>query len=127
MTLLSAAPAESDTRRDVLVVEDEMFIAMLVKELLSAAGYRVHEAARVDEALAFLDTNAGVKAALLDINLNGEEVFPVARRLREMGVPFVFASGYGRDGLPSEFSKSEVLQKPYLPETLRSAIAGLLA
>ena len=104
-----------------------MFIAMLVEDILFAAGYRVHKAARVDKALAFLATHERVEAALLDINLNGEEVFPVARRLREMGVPFVFASGYGRDGLPSEFSKSEVLQKPYLPETLRSAIAGLLA
>lgn len=111
----------------VLVVEDEMFVAMLVEDILSNAGYRVVKAARVDKALDLVAGDAAFDVALLDINLNGVEVFPVASRLRELGVPFVFASGYGREGLPPDFSDSPVLQKPYLPEALKAAVAALLA
>ena len=111
----------------VLVVEDEMFVAMLVEDILSNAGYRVFKAARVDKALELVAVSDRFDAALLDINLNGVEVFPVAAKLREMGVPFVFASGYGREGLPSDFLDSPVLQKPYLPDALREAVAALLA
>ncbi len=110
----------------ILVVEDEMFVAMLVEDILSNSGYRVTKAARVDKALEMVDHGDPFDAALLDINLNGVEVFPVAAKLREMGVPFVFASGYGREGLPPDFSDSPVLQKPYLPDALRDAVAALL-
>jgi len=112
--------------RCVMVVEDEMFVAMLVEDILSNAGYRVIKAARVDKALQMAAGDDPIDAALLDINLNGVEVFPVAIKLREMGVPFVFASGYGREGLPSDFSDAPVLQKPYLPDALRDAVAALL-
>ena len=112
--------------RCVMVVEDEMFVAMLVEDILSNAGYRVIKAARVDKALEMAAGNEPIDAALLDINLNGVEVFPVAIKLREMGVPFVFASGYGREGLPADFSDAPVLQKPYLPDALRDAVAALL-
>jgi len=112
--------------RCIMVVEDEMFVAMLVEDILSNAGYRVIKAARVDRALEMATCNEPIDAALLDINLNGVEVFPVALKLREMGVPFVFASGYGREGLPADFSDAPVLQKPYLPDALRDAVAALL-
>ena len=112
--------------RCIMVVEDEMFVAMLVEDILSNAGYRVIKAARVDKALEMAAGDAPIDAALLDINLNGVEVFPVALKLREMGVPFVFASGYGREGLPADFSDAPVLQKPYLPDALRDAVAALL-
>ena len=117
-----AAPAQC-----VLVVEDEMFVAMLVEDILLNAGYRVLKAARVDKALDLIKADGTIDAALLDINLNGVEVFPVALKLRELGVPFVFASGYGRDGLPPDFNECPVLQKPYLPEALKAAVAALFA
>ena len=110
----------------VLVVEDDMFVAMLVEDILSNAGYRVVKAARVDKALDLLTGNDSFDAALLDINLNGVEVFPVAAKLRELGVPFVFASGYGREGLPPDFLDCPVLQKPYMPDALTVAVAALL-
>ncbi len=119
-----ATPAHG---RLVMVVEDEMFVAMLVEDILSNAGYRVIKAARVDTALALVAANDVIDAALLDINLNGVEVFPVALKLRDLGVPFVFASGYGREGLPADFHDSPVLQKPYLPDALKAAVAALLA
>lgn len=111
----------------VLVVEDEMLLAMLVEDLLGDAGYRVLKAARVPNALDLVAGGGRIDAALLDINLAGEQVFPVAEQLRLRGVPFVFASGYGESGLPEEFRDSPVLQKPYLPAALTGAIAALLA
>ncbi len=117
---------EASSSRCIMVVEDEMFVAMLVEDILSNAGYRVIKAARVDRALDLVAGDDAFDAALLDINLNGVEVFPVASRLRELGVPFVFASGYGREGLPPEFKDCPILQKPYLPDALRDAIKSLL-
>ena len=110
----------------VLVVEDEAFLATLLEDVLVSAGYRVLLAARVDSALQIVLSGASIDAALLDIDVNGIEVFPVADRLREKGVPFVFASGYGREGLPSEFADCAVVQKPYLPDSITAALSRSL-
>jgi CheY-like chemotaxis protein len=126
-TLAATARPGSGATRCVLVVEDEVFLATLIEELLITAGYRVVKASRVDAALDLLRGGASFDAALLDINLNGVEVFPIAARLRALGVPFVFASGYGRQGLPPAFADSVVVQKPYLPEAITAALAHSLA
>lgn len=118
---------ETPSPRCVLVVEDEMVLAMLVEDILGDAGYRVLKAARVAKALELVAGDDPIDAALLDINLAGKQVFAVAEQLRRQGVPFVFASGYGEKGLPEEFRDCPVLQKPYLPEALTGAIAALLA
>jgi DNA-binding response OmpR family regulator len=65
-------------------------------------------------------------AAILDINLAGEQSFPVANALREHGVPFLFATGYGERSLPDEFAGERTMQKPYLPHVLRSQLVALL-
>jgi CheY-like chemotaxis protein len=111
----------------VLVVEDETFLATLLEDILVAAGYRVLSAARVDAALQIVLSGAPIDAALLDIDVNGVEVFPVAAKLRESGVPFVFASGYGREGLPSDYADCPVVQKPYLPDSITTALWRSLA
>lgn len=113
-------------QRCVLVVEDEMMLAMLIEELLSDAGYHVLKAARVATALELVQGGAHIDMALLDINLAGKQVFPVAEQLRRQGIPFLFASGYGEPGLPAEFRDCPVLQKPYLPAALTDAVAALL-
>ena len=113
--------------RCVLVVEDEPFLATLIEDILVTAGYRVLKAARVESALQLVRSGASIDAALLDININGVEVYPLAITLRELGVPFVFASGYGREGLPAEFNDCPVLQKPYLPDSITAAVARSLA
>ena len=66
--------ATSAHGRLVMVVEDEMFVAMLVEDILSNAGYRVIKASRVDSALDLVAGNDAIDVALLDINLNGVEV-----------------------------------------------------
>lgn len=127
MTSADPKQAEPDARetwaRRVLVVEDETFLASLIEDILVNAGYRVLKAGRVDAALKMVEGGAAIDAALLDINVNGVEVFPLATALRERGVPFVFASGYGREGLPPAFTDCLVVQKPYLPDSITAALA----
>lgn len=124
---MQAVPAQPDSRpaRCVLVIEDEMQLASMIQYILTHAGYRVLHAARVDTAMEIVRSGVSIDAALVDINLNGREVFPVTAALRERGVPFVFASGYGREGLPPEFSDCQVVQKPFLPESITNAVAAL--
>lgn len=113
-------------RRCVLVVEDEMMLAMLVEDILSDAGYHVLKAARVAAALELAQGDQHIDVALLDINLGGKEVFPVAELLRSRGIPFIFASGYGQPGVPPEYRDCPVLHKPYLPDALNDAVAAAL-
>ena len=115
------------TPRCVLLVEDEMLLAMLAEDILSDAGYRILKAARVAKALELAQGGERIDAAILDINLDGSEVFPVAERLRAQRVPFLFASGYGQPGIPDAFRDAPVLQKPYLATTLTDAVNALLA
>jgi CheY-like chemotaxis protein len=80
--------------RTVLVVEDELMVALDIEQTLKAAGVRVlGPAASVSSALLLLNTQRP-DAAILDLNLRGELVTPVARRLRDMGVPFVLSTAY---------------------------------
>ena len=90
-------------------------------------GHRVAPAhATAQGALDFLDANSP-SLAVLDINLGDRTSFPVADRLLELGVPFIFASGYGEQAsLPMEHRTRQVLQKPYTLENMARALAGLL-
>jgi DNA-binding response OmpR family regulator len=110
----------------VLLVEDEMCLAMMLQDLLEDAGYRVLKAARVPAALSMAE-GEDIDAAILDVNVAGREVFPVADELRRRGVPFMFASGYGDRGVPGEFREYPMLQKPYDPAALGTMLKNVLA
>jgi len=110
----------------VLLVEDEMCLAMMLQDLLEDAGYRVLKAARVAAALNLAEAE-DIDAAILDVNVAGSEVFPVASELRRRGVPFMFASGYGDRGVPGEFRAYPMLQKPYDPRALSRMLENVLA
>jgi DNA-binding response OmpR family regulator len=100
--------------RSVLLVEDELLVAWDIEQMLTAAGVRVlGPAASVASALALLKANKP-DAAILDLNLRGELVTPVARRLREMGVPFVLSTAYNHLRAENEeaFSGVANLGKP---------------
>ena len=106
----------------VLVVEDESLVAMLIEGYLEELGHEVaRTAARLDEALALART-LDLDVAVLDVNLAGELSYPVAEALRQRGVPFLFATGYGTAGLPEELRGVPVLPKPFEQEQLRRAI-----
>ncbi|MGY0797981.1 response regulator [Lysobacter sp. A286] len=109
----------------LLIVEDEMHLAMMLEDILVDAGYRVLKASRVPTALA-LATAEPIDGAILDINLAGVQVFPVAQALRERDIPFLFTSGYGEDGLPDDYHGCPMLQKPYVVAQLKQAVRTLL-
>ncbi len=102
-----------------------MCLAMVLSDLLEDEGYEVVSAGRLADAQRVATQRFDV--AILDINLGGDLVYPVARTLHERGVPFVFASAYGASGLPAEFRGVPVVQKPYSAQAISHAIAGLLS
>lgn len=110
---------------NVLMVEDEAYLAMALEDLLTDAGYHVLGAARLSDALDIAD-HEHVDVALLDINLQGESVYPLANRLRESGVPFAFASAYSKDTIPQDFRDCELVRKPYTSERIIEAVESMV-
>jgi CheY-like chemotaxis protein len=112
----------SSPGKRVLVVEDEMMIRMLLEGMLDDLGHTVAgEAGEINEAMALAE-QAEFDVALLDVNLNGRPITPVVEILVARGVPFVFASGYGKRGVPEAYRGSPTLQKPFQVEALAEAI-----
>jgi CheY-like chemotaxis protein len=102
----------------ILIVEDESLLAMMVEDVLTDQGWDVAaNVASVPAALIAVE-RGGFDIALLDVNIAGKEVFPVADALLERGLPLVFASGYGRDGIREDLRHLPVVSKPFCPEGL---------
>jgi CheY-like chemotaxis protein len=115
-----------DRMTRVLIVEDEALIAMLLEEMLADRGYVVAgHGATLAEACELART-LEVDAAILDVSLIGEEVFPVAEILLQRGIPFVFTTGYGAAGLPPSWSGHPVFTKPYDIDPLTQSIERLV-
>jgi PAS domain S-box-containing protein len=117
-------PADLQGAR-VLIVEDAVLLALELETGLSEAGASVvGPAYELQEALNLL--GQPIDAAVLDANLNGLSVTPVAEALAARGVPFVFATGYGDTGAPMGFD-APVIRKPYDVTQVAAAVSGLLA
>lgn len=98
----------------VFVVEDEALVAMNLEDMLSELGCTVvGPVMHLERAEKMLDEGIEADVAILDVNVGGQMVFPFARRLAEHGMPMLFATGYGRAGLPADFHDRPILQKPY--------------
>jgi CheY-like chemotaxis protein len=113
----SAEPAGADSTAGrtgrLLVVEDESLIALELCQGLVALGWEiVGPAATVDEALDMIEGPDGIDAAVLDVNLGGSLVYPLAERLQSLGVPFVFCTGYQHLDDHRNFAASPVVRKP---------------
>jgi len=114
--------AETNAGKRILIVEDELMIRMLLDGMLTDLGYTVAgEAGSVDEALD-LAKQAEFDLAILDVNLNGKAITPVAEALSQRGVPFVFSTGYGVHGVPDAYRKNPTLQKPFQAEALAQVL-----
>ena len=111
----------------VLVVEDEMMVSMLIEDMLTDLGCMVvGPASRLDEAIDLANA-AGIDCAVLDVNLGGQPIFPLADLLRERGLPFAFATGYGDAGLRDVDHGAPVLQKPFREGDLARVLSELRA
>ncbi len=102
-----------------------MMVAMLLEDMLTDLGCAVIKAARVEKAVQFV-ANTEFDGAILDVNVAGETVYPVARELRARGIPFIFSSGYGDAGLSPEYCDYPTLAKPFLQEELAPLLADAI-
>ena len=106
----------------VLVVEDEAAISMLLEDMLMDFGCAiVGPAARLNVALEMAEREA-YDIAILDVNLAGEPIYPVAEALTERNLPFVFSTGYGSAGIKEPFRGRPVVQKPFSQQDLKRTL-----
>lgn len=98
------------TPAPILVVEDEALVAIMVQDMIEELGFAV----------------LGPAATVLDCNLGHEKVWPVAERLQQERVPFVFSTGYGASGIDPRFAAVPVLAKPYDAASLRTALERVI-
>jgi CheY-like chemotaxis protein len=110
----------------VLLAEDEAIIGMMMREFLLEYGlFVVGPCCTASEALA-ASSGSDFDCAILDLNLGGESVYPVATALAERKVPFAFVTGYGRESLDGRFADVPILQKPITRENLESCLRDML-
>jgi CheY-like chemotaxis protein len=121
---MSGSPPDLNGLR-VLVVEDEALVSMLLEDMLADHGCEVAAtASRLSQALDMVaDPGLAFDAAILDVNLGGDPIFPVAEALAKRGSPFVFATGYGAGGLPESWRSRPTLQKPFSHDDVARALA----
>jgi two-component sensor histidine kinase len=120
-----AKPASGD-KRHILVVEDEGLVGALTSELIEQMGYAaLGPCIDMDEAMATMRRNR-IDGAVLDVNLGGELVFPLAKVLADLAIPLVFLTGYEKSIVADGFEAFPVLQKPIAADELRTALALML-
>jgi CheY-like chemotaxis protein len=125
-----SVPAEDCPRLDglrVLVVEDEYLVALLLEEDLRSSGCTIIGPHTTLDAATAAGLSEPVDLAILDVNLNGEMVYPLAGRLADRGVPVVFLSGYGVGHFPERFRNTPRVPKPHDRATLIREIERALA
>jgi len=117
----------SNRGKRILVIEDEPIVAIALQDMLETLGYEVvGPAFRLAAARTLAETEP-LDAAILDVNMGDGDSYAVARFLRTRGVPYIFATGYGREGLEAGHEDVAVLQKPYHQEQVAVALDAVLA
>jgi len=112
----------------ILIVEDEFLLAEDIAHVLDDAGATVlGPVPSVLDALELIAAEKRIDFAVLDVNLHGEMVFPVADALAERSVPFAFATGYDEWSLPERFFMVPRLEKPFRPERLSHKLEPLIS
>jgi CheY-like chemotaxis protein len=108
--------------RSILIVEDEPLIAMMLEDFLDSLGHCV--AGTCDTVAAALDRveDGGFDVAIIDVNLNGERVWPVADRLVERGIPYILATGGHIEPPPAQHASVPVLSKPFTLDAIEPAL-----
>ena len=108
--------------RSVLIVEDESLIAMMLEDFLDSLGHSLAGTCdTVPEALDRVE-QGGFDVAILDVNLNGQRVWPVADRLAAKGIPYILATGGHIEPPPPEHAAAPVLSKPFTLDAIEPAL-----
>jgi len=124
---MSSAAFPDLAGRQVFLVEDEAMVAMMIEDMLQELGCVLAGCAgTLRGALAKVHALSEFDIAVLDVNLGGEHVYPVADILQGRGVPFVFSTAYGAGNLAERYPESRVLHKPYGPPALASVLTDAL-
>jgi CheY-like chemotaxis protein len=111
----------------VMIVEDEALVAMVVTESLTTLGCSVvGPFSRCSEAIMAIEADE-VDAAILDVNLDGEMVYPLADMLTDRGLPFIFVTGYGAESIDRRFRHIPVIQKPVERHVLQRIFVPMAA
>ena len=113
--------------RRVLIVEDESLIAMMLEDFLDSLGHSLAGTCEtVPDALARVE-EGGFDVAILDVNLNGQRVWPVADRLAAKGIPYVLATGGHIEPPPPAHADAPVLSKPFTLDAVEPALDAAFA
>jgi DNA-binding response OmpR family regulator len=107
----------------ILVLEDEPIIGLALEDMLERQGAHVLLASGIEEAGELIAAEE-IDSAILDVNVHGLQSYPVATRLAERAVPFIFATGYGDRSHPEEFAGTPTISKPYSAEDIRLALGS---
>ena len=111
----------------LLLVEDEAMVAMMLEDMLGDLGCEVvGPAGSVARAQELAQSEATIAAAILDVNLGGLPIYPVAETLKARGVPFVFITGYGSADIDGRFADAPTVQKPFSMPVLRDTLAKVI-
>ena len=109
-------------RKRIMLVEDEALVGMMMRDMLNDLGYFVvGPFCSVPEARSVLESQ-NFDCAILDLNLSGEMVYPIAELLQSRQIPFMFATGYGSESIDRRFAHVAVIQKPIAPELLDTIV-----
>jgi PAS domain S-box-containing protein len=112
-------PLQIDTGNRVLLVEDEILVAMMMKDILTELGFSVvGPFSRLGEAMVAA-VHEEINAGIIDVNLGGEFVYPVADVLAARKIPFVFITGYGVESIDSRFGYVPIVKKPVQRQVLQ--------
>jgi DNA-binding response OmpR family regulator len=112
--------------RSILIVEDEPLIAMMLEDFLESMGHSVRGTCDTVSGALEEAGKGGFDLAILDVNLKGESVWPVAALLRDRGTPFVLASGGHVEPPPPEFKNAPMIEKPFTIDRVTPIIEAAL-
>lgn len=123
-------PVDAEARlkgKRILIVEDEAIVAMLLENILEDIGcVAVGPALTLQQAHDVVAAEADIDAAILDVNLHGERIYPVAETLAGRNVPIAFATGYGGGGLEGQWRTRPAVQKPYTMDDIIRVLNSLI-
>lgn len=109
----------------VFVVEDEALVAINLESILEDLGcHVVGTAMSFEEAQEMVAAGVAADVAILDVNLGGRHVYPIAEAMTARNIPVIFATGYGRSGLAAEWQDRAILQKPYTEQNVAELLAA---